>query len=321
MYVSHRAGLGLLAAALAAAPASVLACSSCGCTVGTEWAGTGYTTATGLRLDLRYDYVDQNALFLGSHNVDKAHYTPADPDQEVQQGTLTRFYTLGADYSINRDWGLNVQLPYLNREHETVEPAGTPQSGSHYDGIGDLRILARYQGFFEDRTFGVQFGIKLPTGAFHNAFNSGPGQGEQVDRGLQPGTGTTDLLLGVYRYSPFARDWDHFEELQLKQALDSREQFRPSTQVTATAGVRYVAYSKVVPQLQLNLKWEGRETGGQADYVNSGSRVAYLSPGATVRVLHSLQAYGFVQVPVYQYYTGLQLAPHFTATAGLSYSF
>lgn len=321
MQSSHRAALSLLAAAFSITPLPSLACSSCGCTVGTEWAGQGYSTASGLRLDLRYDYVDQDQLRQGTHVVDKTRYVPSDPGQEIQQGTLSRFYSFGADYSFNRDWALNVQLPVLDREHQTIGSAGDPESGSHYSGIGDLRLLARYQGFFEDRTLGVQFGVKLPSGAFHNNFNSGPEAGAEVDRGLQPGSGTTDLLLGVYHYSAMSRDWDRFEQLQLKQAIDSKEQFRPSTQVTANFGMRYVAHAAVVPQLQLNLKWEGRETGAQADYLNSGSRAAYVSPGLTLRLLRPLHAYGFVQIPLYQYYTGLQLAPHFTATAGLSYGF
>lgn len=318
----HRAGLSLLAAAASfTLPLPSLACSSCGCTVGTEWADQGYSTATGLRLDLRYDYVDQNELRQGYHVVPKASYVPQDPDQEIQQGTLTRFYTLGADYAISRNWGVNVQLPYLDREHQTIGAAGEEQSDSHFSDVGDLRILARYQGLFEDRTLGLQFGLKLPTGAYHNAFSSGPEAGGEVDRGLQPGSGTTDLLLGVYHYTAMSRDWDRFEQLLLKQPLDSREQFRPSTQVTASFGLRYVAHPAVVPQVQLNLKWEGRETGAQGDYANSGSRTAYVSPGLTLRLLKPLHAYGFVQLPVYQYYTGLQLAPHFTATAGLSYAF
>ncbi|MDR3418028.1 MAG: hypothetical protein P4L83_17785 [Nevskia sp.] len=322
MNTLHRAGLAAgIGAAVAACPPGALACSACGCTLGTEWAGQGYSTAAGLRLDLRYDYVDQNQLRLGSHVVDKTRYLPDDPAQEIQQGTLTRFYTVGADYSINRDWGINLQLPYLDREHETIDTAGDPVSTSHLYAIGDLRLLARYQGIFEDRTLGVQFGLKLPTGPARSDFTSGPEAGLQVDRGLQPGSGTTDLLLGVYHYAAISRDWDRFEQLQFKQALDSSGGFRPSTQLTANLGVRYVASLVLMPQLQLNLRWEGHEIGPNGDYFNSGDRAVFVSPGATLRLLRTLHAYGFVQVPAYQYYKGLELAPRFSVSAGLSYAF
>ena len=42
--------------------------------------------------------------------------------------------------------------------------------------------------------FGLSFGLKLPTGEFdvRNAM------GALAERSLQPGTGTTDLLLGAF---------------------------------------------------------------------------------------------------------------------------
>lgn len=322
MYPSYRAGLSLLAAAaVSAAPLPALACAACGCTVGTEWAGAGYSTGTGWRVDLRYDYVDQSQLRLGSNAVDKHSYVPDDPDQEIQQGTLTRFYTASVDYSINRNWGVNVQLPYIDREHETIDAAGNEQSTSHLHGIGDVRVLGRYQGFFEDRSWGVQFGLKLPTGPTQGNFTAGPVAGEQVDRGLQPGSGTTDLLLGVYNFAAISRNWDRFEQLQFKQALNSDAGFRPATQLTGNVGVRYVANPAIVPQLQLNLRWEGHEIGENGDYANSGDRAVFISPGLTARVLKQVHAYGFVQLPLYQYYKGLELAPRYSVTAGLSYSF
>ena len=322
MQPSYRAGLSLLASAVVSAvPLPTLACAACGCSVGTEWAGAGYSTGTGWRVDLRYDYVDQSQLRLGSNAVDKHSYVPDDPDQEIQQGTLTRYYTASVDYSINRDWGVNVQLPYIDREHETIDAAGNQQSTSHLHGIGDVRVLGRYQGFFEDRSWGVQFGLKLPTGPTQGNFTAGPVAGEQVDRGLQPGSGTTDLLLGVYNFAAISRNWDRFEQLQFKQALNSDAGFRPATQLTGNIGVRYVAHPAIVPQLQLNLRWEGHEIGENGDYTNSGDRAVFISPGLTAQVLKQLHAYGFVQLPLYQYYKGLQLAPRYSVTAGLSYSF
>jgi hypothetical protein len=47
----------------------------------------------------------------------------------------------------------------------------------------------------------------------------------------------------------------------------------------------------------------------------------YLSPGVSVSVMHNLQVYGFVQVPLYSNLTGYQLFPHWTATIGASYAF
>lgn len=308
---------------LAAAPAAQ-ACSSCGCMLGTDWSDAGLTTASGLKLDLRYDFIDQNQLREGRSPASPDAASPPAGLEEIQQGTLTNSYTLSSDYALNREWGVNVQLPYLVRQHGTLplDDSNTTQiDTSDYRGIGDLRIVGRYQGFLEDSSLGLQFGLKLPTGTIHRRFESGPDSGALIDRGLQPGTGTTDLILGAYSHGTFGSDWDHFEQLQYKLALDSREQFRPSPQLNVNVGLRYTANPAFIPQLQLNMKWEGREIGEQADYANSGSRVVDISPGAGLRITHHLHAYGFVQLPVYQDYKGYQLAPRYTASVGISYRF
>ena len=320
-----RAGLAgaffLIAVAL---PLAATACSSCGCSLSTEWTGDGYRTSTGLRIDARFDFVDQNQLRLGSHAFGK---TPAllPTEHEYQQGTLTRFYNITADYSIDRDWGLNIQVPYLVREHQTIAGGQDTAniSTSETQGVGDIRLVGRYQGFFEDRSWGVQFGLKLPTGSHHHRFATGPlaDTGEIIDRGLQNGSGTTDLILGVYRAAAISRNWDRFEQLQVRQAINRRDDFRPSTQLTGNAGLRYVGLRRVVPQLQINVRVEGREVGAEADYENSGSQVIYLSPGLSGIVAGKLSAYGFVQLPIYQYYTGYQLAPRYFTSFGLSYGF
>ena len=46
-----------------------------------------------------------------------------------------------------------------------------------------------------------------------------------------------------------------------------------------------------------------------------------VSPGITVSLQQTLQAYAVLQVPVYSNLDGYQLFPHWTATVGLSYAF
>ncbi len=300
------------------------ACSSCGCTLGTEWVSEGYTASSGLRLDLRYDYINQDELRTGTHTASAAdiqHALGAGTAQETQRYTLTRFYTVALDYGFNRDWGVNVQVPMLRRTHGTLAEGDAQPSFSSKSGIGDVSIVGRYQGIFDDRSFGVQLGVKLPTGAFDQAFSEGPQAGALLDRGLQLGTGTTDAIAGVYHFAAFSRDWDHFEQLQIKVPLNERENFKPGSQLSANLGFRYVGWRSVVPQLQLNFKAEGRESGAEADRPNSGSREIYLSPGLGWQPAKAIWVYGFVQLPVYRDYDGLQLAPHYSVTTGLRYAF
>jgi hypothetical protein len=52
--------------ATAAAPISVSACSSCGCSLSSDWASQGYASGQGLRLDFRFDYFNQNQFRTGN---------------------------------------------------------------------------------------------------------------------------------------------------------------------------------------------------------------------------------------------------------------
>ena len=180
--------------------------------------------------------------------------------------------------------------------------------------------MARYLGLTADRSVGLQLGLKLPTGGFDNNFIAGPQQGQALDRGLQPGTGTTDLLVGAFTFGALSRDWDYFAQGMLQQPLNSRDGFRPGTGANLNAGFRYMGIEGVTPSIQLNARIEGREVGVNADVANSGATLMYLSPGVNVQFTERLHAYAFVQLPVYQRVNGMQIEPRYTATIGIYYT-
>lgn len=308
-----------LAAALALLfSTSALACSSCGCTLNSDWTTQGYSTGEGTRFDIRFDYFKQNDYRHGRHAVSRDSI-PA--DVEVQDTTINRNLTLGLDHGFNQDWAVSVQLPVYNRSHGTYGVGNYPDrtmiDTSSSEGIGDLRITGRYQGLSADHSTGLTFGLKLPTGKTDDTFKSGAA----LDRGLQLGTGTTDLLLGGYHFGNINRDWDYFAQATLQIALNSHNGFRPGNGVNASAGVRYMGFETFIPQLQLNARAEKRESGAQADIPNSGATLIYFSPGVTVPINKSVQAFGFFQVPIYQRVNGYQIEPDVLLSAGLRYSF
>jgi hypothetical protein len=303
-----------IALALISAPAS--ACSSCGCTLSTDWLAQG-GDHSGLHVDFRFDYYNQNQLRSGTGTVDRGSIGfPA--DREIQQETINRNYNLFLDYAFSADWGVAAQLPYFDRYHTTIVDGDTEVSTSHTTGIGDLRVVGRYRGLTADHSVGVQFGLKLPTGSFHNNFVSGPQAGELLDRGLQPGTGTTDLLLGVFTFGALNRDWDYYAEALLQQPLNSREDFRPGTGVNVTLGARYMSFGAITPQIQLNVHNERRESGANADVDNSGATLAYLSPGLNVTLAPNARAYAYFQIPIYQHVNGYQIEPRYAVSVGVS---
>lgn len=294
-----------------------LACSSCGCTLNSDWTTQGIATGTGTRFDIRFDYFKQNDYRSGTKSVSRENVHAS--GNEVQDTTINRNLTLGIDHSFNPDWAVAVQLPIFSRSHGTYENYPDQDSiiNSSSKGIGDLRIIGRYQGLSADRSNGLTLGLKLPTGATNDTFKNGA----MLDRGLQLGTGTTDLLLGGYHFGNINRDWDYFAQATLQIALNSHNDFRPGNGLNASAGVRYMGFETFIPQLQLNTRIEKRESGATADIANSGATLLYISPGITAPINKQLHAFGFVQMPIYQRVNGYQIEPKVLLSGGLRYSF
>jgi len=301
-------------------PFSAFACSSCGCTLGGDWESQGFSAQPGVRVELRYDYLNQSQLRSGTGTVDRGAITLPN-EREIEQGTVNRYTTLGIDYTPNADWGVNVQIPYIDRTHGTIAEGDTATSSSHTGNLGDVRVIGRYQGLSAERNIGIQFGVKLPTGDFHQTFHAGPQAGEDLDRGLQPGSGTTDLMLGAFYTGALSDNWDYYTQGMVQGALDQREGYKPGTSLNLNAGVRYMAFDRYTPELQVNMRTVRRDSGINADTENSGGTLVYLSPGVSVDVASNLKAFGFVQVPVYQHVNGYQLTPHYTLSAGVRYQF
>jgi hypothetical protein len=299
------------------APDAALACSSCGCTLSSDWLIQG--GGAGWHSDFRFDYFNQDDLRSGTGRVDRGSIT-FPTDREIQQETINRNYNLLLDYASGGTWGVTAQIPYFDRYHTTIVEGDEDISTSHTKGIGDVRVLGRYNGFSSDGSSGMQLGLKLPTGSFHNNFISGPQEGEPLDRGLQPGTGTTDLLVGLYNFGTVNRDWDYFAEAVLQQPLNSREGFKPGTGLNISFGVRYIGFERVHPQIQLNTRAEGRESGPNADAENSGATLVYVSPGVNMKLSDHAAAYAYVQVPVYQHVNGYQIEPKYSISVGIRFA-
>lgn len=304
---------------LVAAPAAE-ACGACGCTLNSDWASQGYAVKPGFRFDLRYDYFNQDQLRMGTQSVVQGNFEFPN-EQEIQQKTINRNLTLTLDYSPSAEWGVALMIPAFDRYHSTIAEGDTDTTQSQGRGLGDIRVLGRFQGFSENHSFGVQLGVKLATGGTKQTFNGGVQAGEALDRGLQLGTGTTDLLFGFYAFGNLAPNWGCFGQVLFQKPMGERDGFKPGDGVNANVGLRYTGFSGVTPHVQLNARAEQRESGSNADVANSGATLVYLSPGITFEVTRSLQVYAFAQVPVAQRVNGLQLEPRFSASVGMHWSF
>lgn len=287
----------------------------------------GYSVSAGWRLSVEYDYIDQDELRSGTRSAAGV------PDGvELERDTLNQYLTTGISYSPDPAWSISLYAPYVIRSHSTYGNADATQplplpSSSSSSSLGDLRIIGAYQGLLPDNNLGIQLGVKLPTGRYGTAidFDKGPAAGTPLDASLQPGTGSTDIILGAYYHQPISRNLEMFVNGQFQSAVrhhldEPGNDYRPGNSTTASFGLRYARSPRWVPQLQVNLVHKAPDQGALADIQSTAGTVAYVSPGVTVQ-FGSLHVFGFVQLPAYSNLYGYQLFPHYTASVGASYGF
>lgn len=300
-------------------PALANACASCGCSLSSDWDSQGLSSGPGFRFDLRYDFLNQNQVRSGA---DKVGSWPVDK-HEQELFTKNKYLTASVDYSNSPNWGINLQLPYIDRSHATNSFAfdGSDAGTSHTQTLGDIKLIGRYTGLTEEKNLGIQFGLKLPTGSHTENFNGGAIAGDPLDRGLQPGTGTTDAIVSIFKFAPISQNWDYFAQVTAQLPLNSRDEFKPGNSLNINLGWRYMGWDNIVPQLQINGRVSAKDSGVSASADDSGGKTFYLSPGVSIAITEKIKAYAFIQLPAYQNLNGYQLAPKYTLSVGTRFEF
>ena len=315
-----------------------LACAACGCTLSRDWGTQGISATPGFTADLSYDYINQNQQRYGSGAASAAKISELWlAGQEIEDYTVTRTTTAALNYTSDT-WGANIQLPFVQRTHGTYGDNATSASSSpdyssyassSDNAIGDTRIIARYTGFSADKTAGIIAGLKLPTGSTNANFNDGI---TPLDRSLQIGTGSTDVILGGFLTGTI-EEYGWFAQGTVQHAVATKtiagQDYIPGDAYSLNTGIRYAKFgARFTPMLQLNYIHRQPDSGAAATLADaltggagSGGTLVYLAPGALLRIGGGTSVYGFVQLPVYQYVNSLQLSPRYNLTLGIQQSF
>ena len=288
-----------LSLAAVVAPAAALACA-CGCGVFDVGTSSMLPEGTGGTAYFEYNYQDQNHNWSGSSKAAAADNN----DKEIR----THFYTAGMQYMFDRSWGTQIEVPYVDRHFKAAGNDGSV-AAADWGQLGDIRVKGIYTGFSPDLSSGVDFGLKLPTGSFSQK-DSAVG----IDRDTQIGSGSTDLLLGGFHRGSLddAGNWTGFAQAQLGIPVLIQDQYRPGVEMDAAAGAYYNSLSlgsvKISPVAQVVASERTRDTGAHsADPVASGYQRVFLSPGIEIHA-HPFAIYADIELPVYQRFTGNQLA-------------
>jgi hypothetical protein len=314
-------GLGaatLLAAALT--PSASWACA-CGCGIFDVGTSSMFPSGPGGMAFLEYDYQDQNQNWSGSSR--------ASADNNGDKAIQTDFVTAGLQYMFNNDWGLMVEVPYVNRTFTTASSA--PSGGLatlNWGDIGDIRVKGIYTGLSSDMSTGLTFGFKLPSGNY--TYND---QYDDVDRDTETGSGSTDVLLGGFARQNLGSDFYWFGEVQFDLPVMFRDEYRPGLELDAGTGVYYRGFSvggvNIEPLAQVLGSYRMSDSGAAASGgagddpaggPDSGYQRVLLSPGIEFDK-HPWSLYADAEFPVYQNFTGNQLAAPVLFKVSLSFMF
>ena len=297
----RRAAFWALASALAMLPTTGRSCA-CGCGVYEVGTSSMIPTGSGVMTFVDYDYQDQNHNWSGDSEAPNADNT----DKDIR----TSWETFGYQDMFSRSWGVRLEVPFEERHFVTVSYApGGPLTDLNFSGFGDIRVEGIYTGFSPDLSSGLTFGLKLPTGSYtqNNAYGD-------IDRDTEIGSGSTDILLGGYARLNIDTDygWSGFTQALLDIPVLTQVQYRPGTEFDVAAGAYYSGWRigrlLISPIAQLKVSLRSSDSGANATSpVASGFARLLAAPGLELD-MHPVKVYGDVELPLYQHFTGDQVA-------------
>jgi hypothetical protein len=307
--------------ALAALAAPSLAMASCGaafCAINSNWTTESAMAEAGNSFDLRYEYMNQDQPMSGKRKIAVGEVPSHHDEVRTQNRNLVASYS----HNFGNGLGLTVSAMGGSRDHEHIHN----HHGAKIEGrwaftqLGDVRVIGRYQiaGVSDPLapvSYGITAGLKLPTGKT-DVVNE---LGAKAERSMQPGTGTTDLIVGGFYHKKYtARDASWFAQAQYQHAMNSHDNYRPGAQLGIDLGVRKGLGANVGLLGQLNYVYKRADSGSEGEPDSSGGKFLYASPGLSYALPNNMQLYGFYQVPLHRHVTGIQLTANRALVFGLS---
>ena len=297
-------------------------CGSAMCMLNTNWGVQGMWTEPGARLDLRYEYIDQDQVLEGSSEISAEDYAQM---HHREVSTVNRNLMANLDYAFDDTYGLSVNLPLISREHTHLHANHADHSLDterwNFTEVGDVRLLGRMQLSSSadiHAAYGINLGLKLPTGDYKIAND----EGEVAERSMQPGTGTTDAIVGAYYHHQLPElhsQW--FTQLLFSKPLSERDHYRTGEQTALDLGYRYSPNRSWSLLAQFNYVVKGRDAGIEAEPEDSGARTLSFSPGVSAALSNYTQIYGFVHHRLYTHVNGAQLSAKDSLVVGVSTRF
>jgi hypothetical protein len=146
-------------------PSTANACA-CGCSVFDVGGGLlPQEDDHGGRIFTEWWNSDQSQNWIGHSKGSGA----ANRDKQV----VTNWYTAGIEYMFNREWGMMVRVPYVNRDFTTdtgAPPGGMGIQTFNSSSVGDVEVTGMYTGFSNDMSTGLIFRPQTAERHLHGAW-------------------------------------------------------------------------------------------------------------------------------------------------------
>lgn len=281
--------------------------------------------------DLSFQYINQFHPMIGTHGALVGEI----PTDHVEVRTTNRIATAAVSYAVSRDLFVSVSVPWISRSHFHLEDGVTPESWK-LNAIGDVTLQSRYRVFASRKSSAAGLwligGVKLPTGP-HDLRNA---QGETAEVTLQPGSGTTDGIVGLSWQSGVTRATS-VEGMMGNIAVipffvTSTYQFRAGdvggyrlgNELQMNMGTAYPLSRTSIALFQINGRYRAKDRmvngAFNEDTLFTGGTYVYASPGVRVDT-HGMGVYALVQIPLYQKVNELQLTSRANVVIGVQHRF
>ena len=302
---------------LASHGAAMASCGSAFCSINTDWNAQTLWTENATQLDLRMEYINQDQLRAGRDKTTASGEVGAHDEIE----TRNRNVIASLSHAVSSSVSLTLSVPVVSRDHSHFHNGedGPELESWDFTQLGDVRMSAYWRldaaQSPQDTVYGLVGGVKLPTGSTDQRNSAG----ETAERSLQPGTGSTDLIVGGFASGRWAQaGW--FTQLRWQHAVTERQDFEPGDALNLDLGMNY-PMGAVQALAQINMLWREQDSGVNAEPADSGGTFIYFSPGLLVPLGNGMQLYGLVQLPLLQDVRGTQLTADWAVSLGLSVRF
>lgn len=277
-----------------------------------------------LRLDLSYEYIDQNSPFRGTDRSDGLQ-----PGLHREIRTLNQKINLRASYGVMDRLTLDLHLPFIIRHHEHTELEEEEEIPQTFDlsGIGDLTLIGRYAVLASPDpkrpSFSIGAGVKFPTGPTdiqELVVEDGETKFERAEPSLQPGTGSWDPIFGLYYLQKL---WQLTTFANATYRISTGHSgYKFGDELLANVGVIYPLKGlDLLAQVNFQVNGRDKATESPLFHENTGGTRIFMSPGLRVPLTGNLATYLYVQIPIYRNVNGVNLTSDWNLLVGLTYTF